>query len=477
MLSIRPSIGWLTYFVLRHSPRRLWGLLGVGGVVSLFFVYESQFTLTLTFQAPGPFPPPVIIVTHPDMEYLTAWDACGVEAATKPVKINHMEKINSEGRTKPKRKPKMINQGEIQELLKRLQNPMMIHGALNASEKGSFHDEQLEVLHHLLDKHDKFAEIIYEKMMNSLPSSADSWKMRDTGKTTELDRETESDEETENVKMEWGNEKDEPRDVWVYQWKSTVFRGDKWTHFINDLPSVHLNYFDPKKGVPSTHLRSWRYRAGLATQMPWVRWVTAAFSLLWGSGGIVLPSGVILTHPLTPTVMERGEGVFLEGGKGEGISPLILGVPPQHSFVSTAMDELMSDESLMSARSPDPPLTPHAYLTPATPLLTEAMKGGCNPDMEGCDNFLMLPRGEAVGVNGLQVGSGGVGRGVGEWGGEWGGGEESGGVGRRVGRGVGRGVETGVRRGVWREVRRAVGKRVGRGVGTGVRRGVVGNCV
>ncbi|XP_018016948.1 uncharacterized protein LOC108673609 [Hyalella azteca] len=459
MLLVRPTIGWLGYFVIRQSPQRLGLVLGICSLATLIILWESQHTLNLTYDSPGPYPPPVIIISPPDGGHMTAWDACGIEAATRNVEVKTKEKTTSV------KKPQLADHEELQKLLENLRNPMTIDEAKllkrdddrEGTDEGRREEDTLSRLHLALDEHDLMAQKIHDKFAFQSPDLV-SEKLLDEPEDEQLrqqqneekkeekgehmdeqkdkeekgehmneerDKQMNNNQETNKddlkpgeVKLVWDAKRSAVRQVWVYRWTSTVFRGDSWTHFVNKLPGVHLNYFDAKRATLRTQLRSWRYGAGLSTWTSWVSWITASLSLLWSSGGIVIPMGVILTQPLTLSIMNKGEGILMgeAGIRGDtppawslphmgGVSPLVFGVPPRHPIVSEAMKLMLENDTLMSAQPADTsPSSPHSFLTPVTPLLTGAVKGACGSGVGGpCELFTLLPPDAAVAVDVMQL--------------------------------------------------------------------------
>ncbi|XP_063843573.1 uncharacterized protein LOC135090605 [Scylla paramamosain] len=77
----RPTLGWLGYLLLNGSWYRLTVLLGLLGILSMGLVHRSRHSVTLQHLVPPPFPPPIMFLPAPSHGYMSALDACSVEAA------------------------------------------------------------------------------------------------------------------------------------------------------------------------------------------------------------------------------------------------------------------------------------------------------------------------------------------------------------------------------------------------------------
>ena len=93
------------------------------------------------------------------------------------------------------------------------------------------HKGNAERIQQRLDKLDLVNEGFEDQ---SLPSEADR---------TELEMDLASGRSV----FKWSANKDVKRTVWVYLWKSTIFKWDKWSHFVEKLSGVQLTLLDPSK--------------------------------------------------------------------------------------------------------------------------------------------------------------------------------------------------------------------------------------
>ena len=188
---------------------------------------------------PSRYPPPAIILATPDKDRLSAFDACGIEAATLHVEFPLFPEARE-------RNTIWTREHEIyKELLSKMRNPM------NQTEKFCKNCGHPEMDPETIDETIKHIQKQSEDISNQM---SDLNLIHEGAEDDTDDADFGPDAQRFKIELEMEEEsfkydpfKRQRRRVFVYLWQKTVFRNDPWSHFVDKLPTVHLNYMDPTK--------------------------------------------------------------------------------------------------------------------------------------------------------------------------------------------------------------------------------------
>lgn len=94
---------------------------------------------------------------------------------------------------------------------------------------------------------------------------------------------------------------------------------------------AHLMSNTSFQSLKKTSIEGMLYSGGWGGRPAWAIWMASGGALLWKSGGILLPMGVLMTKPIVIESFGNNSGLLV--AKNKRFSPIALGTPPRHPIV------------------------------------------------------------------------------------------------------------------------------------------------
>ncbi|KAG7165046.1 hypothetical protein Hamer_G004804 [Homarus americanus] len=252
LIGPRPTLGWLVYLMVKGSWYRMAVILCIFGFATLTILHQGSRTLTLQYSKPMPFPPPMMFLPPPSHGYMTALDACSVEAAA--IRVDNLESSS-------------------------------LHG----------------------DKYD-------ERVRDAAKSEEEGGKSKKEGGKSKKEG-GKSMKEGKKSKKE-GGMGHIGRQVYVYLWQTSVGPKDVWGQWVTRLPGVRLDLLEVPKIVTRTPVKKLAKLRSWSSYPNWSVWAAARVALLWAAGGMVVPLGVVMTRPVWVEAAGLGSGILVTGQGG-----------------------------------------------------------------------------------------------------------------------------------------------------------------
>ena len=79
---------------------------------------------------------------------------------------------------------------------------------------------------------------------------------------------------------------------------------------------------------------------GWAGQQPWAVWMATGGGLLWITGGLLVPNGVLLRKPIDINVIGKHSGLLVAGNSR--VYPIAMGNIPRHPLTQKVLESVVS---------------------------------------------------------------------------------------------------------------------------------------